>query len=245
MKRRGAGPKPSRLADTVTVAYPEARWRLLKAIRRRTISILRVLGPVGDSALVHGSVARGDVDEKSDIDILIPSTTSTQLLEAQLASSGVSIYSRDITQATPSHSPKAHILLDPDQTASITVPLAEFRRLELEFYLFGGTVNLAGLLAEERRPGCTKRLTLVQPTDEGHMESPVAGKESEVARLLGVSTDIVRERVRVLTRRDTVGRTGVFLRLPVPEGLSFEEVFRTETDSNPAIRRTLRRRQGR
>lgn len=245
MKRHGSGSKTSRVLDTITVTYPEARWRLLKTIRKRTITNLKALGPYGNNALVHGSVARGDVDEKSDIDILIPSVVSTQLLEAQLASSGATVYSREITQATPSHSPKAHLFLDPDQTASITVPLTEFRRLELEFYKFGGTIDLGGLLEEVRRPGCTKKLTLVQPTPEGHVESPVASRESEVARLLGVSTDIVRERVRVLTRRDTVGRTGVFLRLPVPEGLSFEEVIRTETDSNPALRRTLRRRRSR
>jgi predicted nucleotidyltransferase len=75
------------------------------------------------------------------------------------------------------------------------------------------------------------------------MESPIIGRESEVARLLGVSSDIVRERIRVLTRRDTIGRTGVFLRLVVPEGASFEEVIKSEAESNPALRRTLRERQ--
>jgi predicted nucleotidyltransferase len=75
------------------------------------------------------------------------------------------------------------------------------------------------------------------------MESPIIGRESEVARLLGVSSDIVRERIRVLTRRDTIGRTGVFLRLVVPEGASFEELVKSEAESNPALRRTLRERQ--
>src|SRR5438552_19092590 len=99
----------------------------------------------GNSALVHGSVARGDVDEKSDIDILIATGVSTQLVEAQLASSGISPYSREITQATPKHSPKAHIYLDPERTASITTPLSEFRRLELDFYKFGGLANTQDL----------------------------------------------------------------------------------------------------
>ena len=94
-----------------------------------------------------------------------------------------------------------------------------------------------------RRPGCTKRLTLIQPTDDGHVESPIVGRESEVARLLSVSSDIVRERIRVLTRRDTIGRTGVFLKLAVPEGASFEEVLKSEAESNPALRRTLRGRR--
>ena len=94
-----------------------------------------------------------------------------------------------------------------------------------------------------RRPGCTKRLTLILPTDDGHVESPIVGRESEVARLLSVSSDIVRERIRVLTRRDTIGRTGVFLKLAVPEGASFEEVLKSEAESNPALRRTLRGRR--
>jgi predicted nucleotidyltransferase len=183
------------------------------------------------------------VDEKSDIDILIPTSVSTQLVEAQLASSGISPYSREITQATPKHSPKAHIYLDPERTASVTIPLSEFRTLELEFYKFGGTASLEDLVRGARRPGCTKRLSLIQPTDDGHMESPIIDRESEVARLLGVSSDIVRERIRVLTRRDAIGRTGVFLRLDVPEGASFEEVVKSEAESNPALRRTLRERQ--
>ncbi len=83
------------------------------------------------------------------------------------------------------------------------------------------------------------------PTPEGHEESSVVGYEAEVAKRLGVSTDVVRERVRVLTRRDAVGRTGIFLKLSVPEGVSFEEVLETEVMANPALRRTLRERKAR
>jgi predicted nucleotidyltransferase len=93
-----------------------------------------------------------------------------------------------------------------------------------------------------RNPGCTKKLVLIEPTPEGHFESPVVGRENEVARLLGVSIAIVTERVRVLTRRDTVGRTGMYLRIPVRDGESFDEVLQTRVDSDPALRRTLRDR---
>ena len=229
--------------ETLSVTYDASHWRLLKSLRERTISIFGALATWGNSALVHGSVARGDVDEKSDIDILIPTNGSTQLVEAQLASSGTSPYSREITQATPKHSPKAHIYLNPERNASITIPLLEIRRLELEFYKFGGAASLEDLTQGTGRSGCTKRLSLIQPVDDGHIESPIVGRESEVARLLGVSSDIVRERIRVLTRRDTIGRTGVFLKLVVPEGASFEEVLKSEAESNPALRRTLRARQ--
>src|SRR5205823_12027908 len=104
---------------------------------------------------------------------------------------------------------------DAEQTASVTVPLTPFRSLEVEFYAFGGKVALAELKDKIRNPGCTKRLILIEPTPEGHFESPVVGRESDVAKLLGVSVAIVTERVRVLTRRDTVGRTGMYIRIPV------------------------------
>ena len=53
---------------------------------------------------------------------------------------------------------------------------------------------------------------LIEPTPRGHIESPVAGREGQVARLLDIDTRIVMERVRTLERRRTVGRTGVFLK---------------------------------
>src|SRR5438445_664722 len=84
---------------------------------------------------------------------------------------------REIAQATPSHSPKAHIQLDAEQTTSVTIPLTPFRSLELEFYAFGGKVTLPELKDKIRNPGCTKRLVLIEPTPEGHFESPVVGRE--------------------------------------------------------------------
>jgi predicted nucleotidyltransferase len=182
------------------------------------------------------------VDDKSDVDVLIPSNVNTQIVEAALENAGFTIFSREIAQATPSHSPKAHIQLDAEQTTSVTVPLTPFRSLELEFYAFGGKVTLPELKDKIRNPGCTKKLVLIEPTPEGHFESPVVGRENEVARLLGVSVAIVMERVRVLTRRDTVGRTGMYLRIPVRDGESFDEVLQTRVDSDPALRRTLRGR---
>jgi predicted nucleotidyltransferase len=182
------------------------------------------------------------VDDKSDVDVLIPSNVNTQIVEAALESAGFTIFSREIAQATPSHSPKAHIVLDAEQTTSVTVPLTPFRSLELEFYAFGGKATLPELRDKIRNPGCTKKLVLVEPTPEGHFESPVVGRESEIARLLGVSVAIVTERVRVLTRRDTIGRTGMYLRIPVRDGESFDEVLQTRVDSDPALRRTLRGR---
>ncbi len=243
MTSRGSGPKPTRSLDRVEVTYSKSRWSPLKSMQERAVGILEGLGPLGNPGIVHGSLARGDVDEKSDIDILIPTRTSSQLVEARLEASGFQVYLRELAQATPMHSPKAHVYLDPEQKALVTFPLAPFRRLESEFYRFGGTANLQDLRDKLRRPGCTKKLTLIEPTDEGHVESPVIGHEPEVARKLGVSVDIVRERVRVLTRRDSMGRTGTFLRIALPQGASFEQVLRDEAKANPALRRTLKARK--
>ena len=243
MKRRGSGPKPSRTTERTHVVYSSLHWQRFDSLRDRATKVISALTPSTQTALTHGSVARGDVDDKSDVDVLIPSTANIQLVETALESAGFTITSREIAQATPSHSPKAHLFLDLEQTTSVTIPLTPFRSLESEFYAFGGTVTLQQIHEKLRFPGCTKKLLLIEPATDGHFESPVLGRESEVARLLGVSVGIVNERSRVLTRRDTVGRTGIYLRIPVRDGETFEEVLQSKTDSDPAIRRTLRKRR--
>jgi len=85
-------------------------------------------------------------------------------------------------------------------------------------------------------------LTLIVPTPSGHVESAVMGREEQVAKVLGVSPEIVKERVRVLTRRDAVGRTGVFLRSLLGPNETFEERLKWLTDRNPAIRRLMAER---
>ncbi|TMI28052.1 DNA polymerase subunit beta [Candidatus Bathyarchaeota archaeon] len=243
MKRRGSAAKPARTQESHKVVYDQAQWSLLKGFRDRAITVFEALGTWRESSIIHGSVARGDVDEESDIDIVIPTETATQLVETNLESSGFTVVTREISQATPAHSPKAHLYLDPEQRVVVTIPLLQLRKLETEFYKFGGAATLQDLRNNLRVPGCTKRLTLVEPTIDGHLESPVVEHEPGVARKVGVSVEIVRERVRVLTRRDRYGRTGTFLKLKVPEVVTFEEVLGEEAKTNPALRRTLRIRQ--
>ena len=102
---------------------------------------------------------------------------------------------------------------------------------------------MSELQENARKKGCTKKLTLIEPNESGHVESSIVGREAEVAEILGIRPDIVRERVRVLGRRDEIGRTGIFLKLPIAEGVSFEEALQQESRNNPALRRTLRRRR--
>ncbi len=44
------------------------------------------------------------------------------------------------------------------------------------------------------------------------MESSVIGREQFAAKILGISAETVLDRVHTLMKRDTVGRTGVFVK---------------------------------
>jgi hypothetical protein len=99
---------------------------------------------------------------------------------------------------------------------------------------------LEGLREGKRVAGVDKRLMLIQPTPHGHVEMSVIGREEEVAGVLGVSPDIVRERVQVLTKRAESGHTGLFIRRVLLPGETFEEVFKREVLENPSARIRLR-----
>ncbi|MEM2123224.1 MAG: nucleotidyltransferase domain-containing protein [Candidatus Bathyarchaeia archaeon] len=230
--------KPSRIPDLVAVRYSEDRWRLLDELRVKALRILDTLRSFSCEGFIHGSIARGDVDQYSDIDVIVLKPVPSQTLELHLSLNGFKIYSRRITQATPGHTPKGHIYLDAYEKISVTFPLITFRPLEVEFYKFGGMADVTALERSLRVPGCTKRLTLIEPTIYGHLESNILGREGEVARRLDVDPEIVRERVRVLMRRDRVGRTGIFLKVDLGENESFERVFNRLIKGNPALRRT-------
>jgi predicted nucleotidyltransferase len=206
---------------------------------------MKALHAEGMNPSIHGSIARGDVDKESDIDVILESVIASYRVELALSRHDYTMVSRKITQATPSHSPKAHIYLDPEEQTSVTFPLVPFRTLESQFYRFGGLLTLTDLVANRRVPGVTKRLTLIEPTQRGHVESAIEGRESEVAIILGVSTDIMRERIRVLRRRDEIGRTGVFTLVPLSPDEQFETVLRRLTVSKPEMRRLQRERKKR
>lgn len=225
--------------DGIEVIYDPSRWRLLEGFRRQGITIMDALSSRGIASAIYGSVARGDVNEDSDADVIIPYVVSSHTVELALDISGFKIHSRRIAQATPSHTPKAHIFLDSEEKQCVTFPLVSFQTLELEFYRFGGLLELKELKEEKRVPGCDKRLMLIEPTSRGHFESPIEGREAEVAEIVGVSVNIVNERVRVLKRRKRVGRTGIVLSANLGDEEVFEEVLKRLAESNPVVRRRL------
>lgn len=234
--------KVKRVAEYRLVIYDERHWELLKAKRNIAMKILRCLSLRGVQACVHGSLARGDVHEGSDVDVTIMEPVPSFLVELALEACGFTIYSRTIIQATPSHTPKAYLVLDPHELIVVSFPLARLLPREYEFYKWGGVADLPSLEKEVRVPGVSKRLVLIEPTESGHRESPVIGREEEVAKVLGISVDTVRERVRVLTRRDELGRTGVYRKVEVSENESIEQVLASIAARDHNVRRVLRER---
>ena len=230
--------RPVKVADTVEVKYSEKRWALFKQLRQRAREIMLVLSKHNIGSVVHGSVARGDVDENSDVDIFVPSVVPSYRIELALCDAGFHPMKREIVVATPWQLPKAHVYIEDDR--SVTFPLIKPRRLELEFYYFGGAADLQQVERANRVAGVDKRLMLIEPTPHGHIESQVMGREAEVAKKVGVSPDIVRERAQVLTRRADIGRTGVFIERELAPDEAFEVALQRLIKENPELKIRLR-----
>jgi len=230
--------KPLLRDERLEVIYDEEHWNLLRRLRAEAIEIMSILNDLHISSMVHGSIARGDVSEKSDVDIFIPDVVSSFLVETALERAGISISRRILIQATPTYSIKAYIEID--EGRSISFPLSKLRKTEREFYKFGGEATLEMLKQEIRTPGVDKRLMLIEPTADGHIESSIIGRENQAAKLLGVSVETVLDRVHALRRRDKIGRTGLFIERELLPNETFESALKKLAEKNPAVRRRLR-----
>ena len=194
--------KPVKRAERVEIFYDNKRWKLLQDLRLTTVKLMEALDNLHLGSIVHGSIARGDVTETSDIDVFLQDPPSSFVIETVLERSGFPVYSRSIVQATPIYALKGHIELN--HQSNLSFPLVKLRPVEKEFYSFGGLAQLSTLKEDKRVPGVDKRLMLIEPTSEGHVESAVVGREDETSRILGVSLNTVLDRVRALLRRDDV-----------------------------------------
>jgi predicted nucleotidyltransferase len=230
--------RPKRSFEHQVVVYDSGRWSLLKEFRQKAMWIMEALENSHLHSIVHGSIARGDVNSKSDVDVFMPFQPSSFLVETALDKAAISVDRRLIVQATPSYAMKAYIQID--ENTSVSFPLMNMRKVEKEFYRFGGEGTLEDLRKNARVCGVDKRLMFIEPTYKGHIESTVVGREDQVAKMLGISVETVLDRVRALLRRDEVGRTGVFMEKEVSDGENFEGVLKRLADQNPAVRRRLK-----
>jgi predicted nucleotidyltransferase len=186
-------------------------------------------------SIVHGSLARGDVNAKSDIDIFVPCNASSFNVEMALEKAGIRANKRQVIQATPTYAMKAYIQVD--ENSGVSFPLMNMRKVEREFYKFGGEATLEILRNNLRVAGVDKRLMLIVPTDKGHKENTIIGQEEHAAKLLKISVETVLDRVHTLMRRDRIGRTGVFINMELAEDETFEMALKRLADQNPAVRR--------
>jgi len=230
--------KPVKRAERVEVIYDKKRWKLLRELRSKTVQIMGILEKFHLRSIAHGSIARGDVSETSDIDVFLPDPPSSFMIETALERSGVQVNRRIVVQATPLYAVKGYIEIDKQRC--ISFPLAKLRPVEKDFYKFGGEASLSMLKKDMRVSGVDKRLMLIEPTSEGHVESAIVGREEAVANLLGVFLNTVLDRVHALLRRDEVGRTGVFIERELAPDETFELVLKKLADQNPAVRRRLK-----
>ncbi len=188
--------------------------------------------------LAYGSIARGDVNPTSDIDIYTPNPPSPTLLQTLIETADIHPTHREIIQATPTYAAKGYIHVA--ENRSYSFPLVPLKTREIEFYGFAGSITQEQIQKNTRVPGVDKRLTLIQPTPTGHTETPVQGREGQVAKTLGIGTAAVRDRVRTLRRRQKIGRTGVYLKHTLTPEESFGDSYQRLARTRPALRRRTR-----
>ncbi len=217
------------------IKYSREHWNLLDEKREMALEIMEVLADNGIDSVVYGSVARGDVRKTSDVDIFIPSPLPSYKIE--LALHNYTILERRIVQATPNYAIKGEIVLE---NANVSFPLVKMKDKEIDFYKFGGCIDIESLKSRKRCSGVDKRLVLIIPLSDGHYEIPANELDaSELANFLGIGIEIVKERFRVLERRREIGRTGVFLSEIVHDFESFETKLKEIMERNPLVKRRL------
>jgi uncharacterized protein len=219
------------------VHYSADQWQLFRDFRRISLKYVRLLHENGFNSLTYGSIARGNVKPTSDIDIVLKERFPSFQLELFLEEQGFRVLGRKIIQATPNDVIKANYLLEDE--ICITLLLTDFTSMPFEFYKFGGALDYSKMVTGIRVPGVDKRLVLIEPTEFGHRETALAECQHIAAKILGVSQKIIDQRVRVLTRRDKIGRTGVYLNVELHPDENVEESLRSIAKKNPMVRRRL------
>lgn len=226
------------------VQYDSEHWDHFQYLRITTLPILEALQAY--SPLLHGSIARGDTSKNSDIDVIVPYQVTEFQIGVSLSVLRYEPLERWIVQATPLAAVKGLLIFSATPPFSVTFPLIPFYPREQEFYFFGGTVGLADLQQDlgGRVPGVNKKLLFIEPTELGHNEYRITPENApNIAKQLNIGIDTVLERIRVLERRDRVGRTGIFKKRLLTPDESFGEVLKEISETNPASRRRITRKK--
>ena len=222
--------------------YEADHWHWFRRLRDIAYPVLEALQAF--LPLLHGSIARGDVTKNSDIDIIISNEIKEFQINIALDSIKYEPIERWIVQATPLSAIKGVLIYA--ENLNITFPLVPFYPREHEFYYFGGAVGFNDLKKDKdiRVPGIDKQLLFIEPTKIGHKEYRVTpDNASIIAKILNINIDTILERIRVLERRDKIGRTGIFKKRLLIPSESFGEVLKEIAESDPASRRRIKRKK--
>ncbi|MFX1547789.1 MAG: hypothetical protein ACFFCU_16420 [Promethearchaeota archaeon] len=217
--------------------YTEDEWSLLKKFRKHAIHILDILEQTKIKGFVHGSVARGDINDTSDIDIHIPIQIPSFKLDLI---DDLQFIDRRIIMGTPNSTIRG--ILSTHDEITISFPLTIPNEREDEFFRFSGLLYSDDLKMDRRVAGVTKQLLLIEPEEEGYWLSSIIKYKSKAIRILSISQRIIEERIRVLDRRDQIGRTGVFLDHTLAPNENFEHVLKSLADKNVIVRRMVKRK---
>ena len=224
--------------DITHVIYDKNTWQILRILREKARKILSILNSYNIEAYVIGSVARGDVNKNSDVDIVIPNPYSPYFIEDIILRSCLPIYYKEIVMATPSSVIKVNIYIE--EKVCISFPLVSLSDLEREFLKYCGSISYSDIVLGKRIAGVNKKLCLIIPTIYGHISYPVLLNKKTVANILDVSLSIIQERTQMLLRRARIGRTGLYLREIIPPEVSIEKVIKTLSQKDPILKNRLR-----
>ncbi len=219
------------------IVYTKEHWDLLAQKRARAKDLLELFYKEGLKPHAFGSIARGDINPRSDIDIVFFQTIPTFKIEYILEVNKERIMSKEITQATPGDAIKASIFLS--ELECLTIPLTSFKGNSVQFYGFTGSIDLTQILNDVRLPGINKQLLIIIPEEEGHNELELHSNEAFAAKLLNIDLDFIHQRIRILTKREKIGRTGVFLHERLRPDENFEKVLKDIGNKNSYVRKIL------
>ncbi|MHA2091437.1 MAG: nucleotidyltransferase domain-containing protein [Candidatus Kariarchaeaceae archaeon] len=220
------------------VIYDTQQWTYLKQKRAVGVVLLQAFHEFPVEVASYGSVARGDVSATSDIDIVIFDPLPSFQIERLIEEVEPPILERRIVMATPNHAIKGQITIE--RGITISFPLIKFTQRERDFYTFAGKLDYSQLIRKERVVGVDKRLMLIQPNPQGHRERALTSVTLKELVRLGFPQRLIEERKRVLTRRNQIGRTGVFLDHLVSPDEGFDHALQVLASHNSLIRRKIR-----
>ncbi|UCE13812.1 MAG: nucleotidyltransferase domain-containing protein [Candidatus Heimdallarchaeota archaeon] len=216
--------------------YSEEEKRVFSTLRIKAVNVLCVLEQTGINAFVHGSVARGDITSASDVDIHIPVRIPSYQLDII---EDFKFADRRILMGTPNST--IHGVMSTHDNITISFPLSSPNEREHEFYRFSGFLYARDIQQNNRIPGVTKQLLLIEPKGDGYWISSISTNKQRAIKVLSLSQRIIDERIRVLERRDNIGRTGVLLDYSLSPDENFELCLKQIADRNVLVRRMLKR----